>query len=117
MRKFVPLLFIFTLIGALPYAPEFYWTPPNEFMSGLPLNPETDLIEYRFYCNGALVHTAEPSSLGWTPAPSEMTTNEELQCYMTAVSLALNESDPSNILIFTVLDDAPRAMYWEAAGS
>ncbi len=106
MKKYVPLLFLFTLIAALPYAPEFTWTPPTRFVSGAVLNPETDLSEYRLYCEEALIATIPAPTLEYLTSANELSAGPH-SCYLTAVDLALQESGPSGVVNFIVAADVP----------
>ena len=108
MKRLIPLLFIFLLIGALPYFPEFTWDAPTERVDGTLLNAATDLSEYRLYCDGAVVATPMPEDLSYISQPDEFSVGQVHECYMTAVDLALNESVPSNLVNFTVVANPPK---------
>lgn len=94
---------------ASEFAPFFQWTGPTEFVSGAPLDPLTDLSEYRLYCpSGPTVPTQTiPNTDNSFQAPGGMFPPGTYTCHMTAVDLAGDESVPSNDKTFTVLADRP----------
>lgn len=98
------------VFGALPFLPHFSWQPPTEYVSGDPLDPATDLAEYRLYCDG----DTTPIQVVQAPAtelvvPKGVFDPGTHTCHLTAVDIALQESDASNSVNFTVAADRPKA--------
>ncbi len=95
--------------NANEFAPRFSWAPPTEFESNTPLDPLTDLSEYRLYC------TPSPQ----TPTRTLPNTDNEWQapigffapgtytCHMTSVGMNGQESTESSVETFTVTPDKP----------
>jgi len=103
------VLLIPNVAMASEYAPEFCWDGPIAFVSGAPLDPLTDLSEYRLYCpSGPTVPTQTlPNEDNCFQAPTGMFPPGDYTCHMTAVGLNGEESDPSNDKTFTVVADRP----------
>ena len=98
-------------LADLPYQPTLRWEGPTEWVSGAPLDPATDLLEYRLYCEGfeGTTETFPADGNEWTAPPRVFAAGEHT-CYMTAVALDGSESDPSNTRTFEVATDRPAPM-------
>ena len=109
---FVGLLLAFTVFADLPYQPRFTWVAPTEFTDTSPLDPLTDLSEYKLYCTGPTsVDMSLPNTDVQFEAPVGMFTAGDYQCEMTAVATASNgggESAPSAPVNFTISQKNPR---------
>lgn len=67
------------------------WTNPTQYVNGEPL-AISDLAEIRAYCDGVFTQSLNPADFaGTTLAVSGRKT-----CYITAVVISGEESDPSN---------------------
>lgn len=101
MRWMIALLLIPTLASAQGSA-DLSWTPPSAFTNGDPLDPVTDLSEYRIYQGDTII--ARPA-----PGTQSFTVNDlgygDHELYMTAVALNGSESMMSNVEVVTVVDD------------
>jgi len=92
------LILLLLLIPTLAFAETLSWEPPTTYADGTPLNPLTDLSEYRLYCEDVV-----------TVVPASSTDNQYVikkyealpgygtwDCYLTAVGTDNLESEPSN---------------------
>jgi len=109
VRYLFLILLIPGMVIANEFAPLFTWVPPSEFVSGASLDPLTDLSEYRLYCPvGPTVPTQTISNTDNSfQAPPGMFPSGDYECHMTAISVAGDESTPSNTKLFTVTPDRP----------
>lgn len=107
--RYLFLILLPGLAWSSEYAPLFQWTPPSEFVSGAPLDPLTDLSEYRLYCPvGPTVPTQTLSNTNNSfQAPFGMFPSGDYECHMTAVDTIGSESVASNTKLFTVTPDRP----------
>lgn len=78
------------------------WAPPSTYTDNSPLDPATDLTEFRIYLNGAL-HQTSPNTATTAIVPNLPFGSNEF--YVTAVATNGNESVMSNIAIRTVVDN------------
>ena len=98
----------------LPYQPRISWSPPTEFTDNTPLDPLTDLAEYRLYCTPQM--PTDPQVIAAAPpyeweAPAGFFLPGDYTCYMTAVATPAKgglESAPSQTKSFTVEVGKPR---------
>jgi len=94
----------------------FNWTPPTEYVSGDPL-PNVDITSYSIYCGGALLANVPnaPVDTDEYIAPPGTFAIGTHSCHATTVvetldidgNLVMSESEPSNVVSFTVAPDQP----------
>ncbi len=109
MRR-IQLVIALLLIAPLVFAwqhKEFNWTPPTEYVDGSPLQ-DSEIAEYRIYCNGALLGTVENSGATSTwRSPDGSLPPGDYSCYATTVVTSGEESEASNTINFTVEQSGP----------
>ena len=104
MRKWFVLLVLFAPLVFAYQDRTFDWTPPTQYEDGSPLAP-AELEEFRIYCNGNQVGTAQGDQITWQ-SPDGTFPPGSYDCYATAVAGGL-ESQPSNTVNFTVSPSNP----------
>jgi len=116
IQKWSWALFFFGLVvglmgSTLVKAETLSWEPPTSRVDGQPLDPATELSEYRFYC--AEVTTSIPATS--TNGEYEIDKAQSLpgygtfDCYLTAVDTEDRESQPSNTVALIWEPTAPNA--------
>ncbi len=83
----------------------FTWTPPTEYTDNTPL-PNSDLAEYRIYCNGQLLATVPNVPVNTNSYATDLPAGT-YTCTATAVTVLGVESAESNPANFTVDPGVP----------
>lgn len=88
----------------------FTWQPPTERVDGEAL-PQAEIASYNIYCDGVetpiWTQPNEPLGTDTWIAPSETFARGTHSCFATTVDTEGQESDPSNIVNFTVSPARP----------
>ena len=83
----------------------FTWTPPTERVDNTPL-PDNEIASYKIYCDGApaaiWTQTNQPGADERWEAPAGSFALGAHNCHATTVDTGGRESDPSNVVPFTV---------------
>lgn len=96
------LFIVLAVFSASALAETLSWTPPTQRADGTPLDPMTELAEYRLVCGDVVTSIAPTVAEG---EQYELTKHEVLpgygdnQCYLTAVDTDGLESQPSETFV------------------
>ena len=105
-------LMLMALLAAPAMAETLTWNPPTERADGTPLDPMTEIAEYRLVC-GEVVTSIEPTVARGDQY--ELTKHEVLpgygehECHMTAVDTDGLESEPGGTVVLRWEQVEPRA--------
>jgi hypothetical protein len=110
------LLILATIVTASALAQTIRWTPPTTWADGTPLNPGSDLHEYKLYCTPAIIadQTFPVTETEWVIPPEALPGSYD--CHMTAVAAAFQgglESAPGPSKTIVVDARAPGVVTFE----
>lgn len=108
MRKLLATLLLLPLSAM---AATISWTPPNTRTDGQPLDPATELAEYRLYCADVVtpIQASTAGGIYETTKAEILPGYGSWDCHMTAVDLSGLESAPSGSVVVTWDPSAPMA--------
>lgn len=103
------------LFPVFAYAETLSWEPPTTRADGQPLDPATELSEYRLYCGSVMTSIPAATSNGQYEIERAVILPEygAYDCYMTAVDTEGRESASSNTVAITweaVAPDPPTTL-------